>query len=349
MRSLPFLLRLGVVGLVAGYLYERAGRTLPLEKDARERGRFAARPQDMTWLGWKDIAARTWRETMDDRLVSVGAGVAFYSLVALAPAVSVLVSLFGLIADPRDVVARLAPFLTALPDAARSIVVEQAARLSSQSNASLSIKLVAGLAIAAWSANAAIKSMFDALNVIYEEDEKRSFLKLNAVSLLTTVSAIALVTFAMFVIAVAPALIERAPFGAALETLVKLLRWPVFYLVAVGAVATLYWIGPSRRPARFVWVLPGALLAALLWALASAGFSFYVARFGSYEATYGSLAAVVVFMTWLWASACVILVGAELNSELEHQTARATTVGMPKPIGLRGAQMADRIGPSSAR
>lgn len=344
MRKGALLVRLALAGLAAGFAFERAKRHAPLEYDAAERGRMAQSPHEMTWLGWKDIALRTWSETGKDRLLSVAASVAFFSLMALAPAMSALVSLFGLVADPHDVAAQIAPFLTALPEAAREIIVEQARRLAAQTTTSLSFGLVMSLAIAGWSANAAVKSMFEALNVIYEEDEKRSFFKLNLVSLSATMSALALLCFAMFVIAVAPRLVERTTFTAAFEMAVGVLRWPIFFAVAVLAIAALYWIGPSRRPPRFVWVVPGAVFAALFWAAASAGFSFYAARFGNYAATYGSLAAVVIFMTWLWASASAILMGAELNSELEHQTARDTTMGRPKPMGRRGAAMADRVG-----
>jgi len=339
----------GLVSLITAYVVGRVGRRLPLEPDAEARGRYASTPGEMTRLGWKDILTRTVKEALDDRLLSEAAGVAFFALMALVPALSVLVSVFGLVANPADITTRIGPFLDMLPNGARELVVEQAVRLAAQSSSTLSIKLLASLAIAIWSANAAIKAIFDALNIIYEEEEKRSFLKLNAISLFVTFSAAVVMVVILFLIAVAPALIALMPFSAALDATLHALRWPAFLLIAILAIAVLYWIGPSRHPARFVWVLPGALLAALLWAGVSAGFSWYVARFGTYEATYGSLSAVIIFMTWLWTSASVILLGAEFNSELEHQTARDTTLGQPKPIGLRGAAMADRIGEAVAR
>ena len=345
MRRIRLLAMLGSLGVAAGAFAERLRRHPAFEHDARARGRHARSPFEMTWLGWKDIGHRTFQEALDDRLLSVAAGVAFFALMALVPGLSVLVSLYGLITDPATIDQQLAPLFGLLPDSASMLIQEQAHRLATESSRTLSFNLLVSLAIAGWSANAGVKSLFDALNVIYEETEKRSFITLNVVSLLATISAVLVVILAVFFITVAPALIARAPLSSTVEFVFHILRWPVFFGFATLIIATLYWIGPSRRPARFIWVTPGALLSALLWAAVSAGFSFYVSTLGNYQATYGSLSAVIVFMTWLWLSASVILLGAELNSELEHQTARDTTLGAPKPRGARGATMADKIGP----
>lgn len=339
---------LGVVAAFTGLLSSKFSLPHLLEFDAHERGRYADSPYKMTWLGWKDILTRSWFETWDDRLLSVAAGVAFFAILALAPALTVLVSLFGLVADASKIDAQLAPMMTFLPEAAVQLIQDQAHRIAGQPNKTLSFNLVLGLVVALWSANAGMKAMFDALNVIYEETEKRSFIKLNAVSLFVTVSAVFLLIFAMLLIAVLPAVIAWSPFSAQVDWTITLLRWPVFFAVATLAIAALYWIGPSRNRVQFRWVLPGALCAALLWATVSAGFGYYVSTLGNYQATYGSLSTVIVFLTWLWLSACVILMGAEVNSELEHQTARDTTTGLPKPLGMRGATMADRVGPRAS-
>lgn len=339
---------LATLGLALGLISGRRQTEPLLEFDAAQRGRHAVSPSQMTLLGWKDIAIRTFRETFDDRLFSVAAGVAFYGLLALVPAIAVLASLYGLIADATRFELDLGLLFAFMPAGAAELVMDQARRLAAQPAQSLSLSVMANFAIAAWSANAGVKAMFDALNVIYEEDEKRSFLKLNAISLAVTVMVAFLVVVTLLAVAVAPVLIAWAPLAGSTETILNLLRWPFVFVVASAVIALLYWVGPSRRRVRFSWVIPGAMLAAVLWATTSALFAFYVGHLSNYQATYGSLATVVVFMTWLWLSVSVILLGAELNSELEHQTARDTTEGLPKPRGLRGATMADSVGSREA-
>jgi membrane protein len=348
MPRLRLIALLAAAGMALGYGAQLVGAALQKGTEARQRGRLATTPLQMTWLGWKDVLMRTWTEAMDDRLISVASSVAFFALLALVPALSVLISVYGLFTDAAQVYDQIGMIAAYLPDGGRQIIEEQAKRLTSQPPATLSLTLIISLAIAGWSANAAIKGVFDSLNVIYGETEKRSFIWLNIVSLLTTFGAIALVVLAFVVIAIIPAILKATPFAPLLEWLVAVLRWPAFFLLAVMSISVLYWIGPSRRAARWPWVLPGAVVAALLWAAVSGGFSWYVSTLGDYNATYGSLSAVIVFMTWLWLSAAVILIGAEMNAELEHQTARDTTTGMPKPLGMRGAVVADHVGPAVA-
>ncbi len=313
-------------------------------EEGRRRGRHADTPLGMTWLGWKDVLRRTWDETNDDRLLSLSAGVAFYFLLALAPGLSVLVSIYGLFADARTIGDQLLPLLSVLPHEGVQLIGDQLVRLAGKPVDSLSFNLFVSLVIALWSANAGIKAMFDALNVIYDEREARSFLWFNVVSLVTTLTGLLLLALMVFAVTFLPALLALIPGQSLLAPLLSILRWPVLVLVATLAFAVLYWIGPSRRAARFSWLLPGAFMAALVWVGASSLFGWYVSTLGDYAATYGSLAAIVVFMTWLWLSATIILVGGELNAELEHQTARDTTMGPPKPRGTRGAVMADQIG-----
>lgn len=349
MKGIRLLAMMAALGATLGAAARRLKGHPALERDASARGRYARSPLDMTWLGWKDILLRTWHESFNDRLLSVAAGVAFFGLLALVPSLSVLVSFYGLVANPAEIETQLAPLFGFMPESAVALVMEQAHRLASQPSQTLSYNLLLSLAIAIWSANAGIKALFDALNVIYDEDEKRSLLVLNAVSLLTTVSAAVVVVITLLVIAVVPQLLKYAPFNATFDWILWLVRWPAFFLFASVSIAVLFWIGPSRRRARFHWVLPGAALSALLWAGVSALFSVYVSTLGNYQVTYGSLSTVIVFMTWLWISASVILLGAQLNSELEHQTAQDTTEGQPKAMGRRGATMADKIGPRMAR
>lgn len=264
------------------------------------------------------------------------------------PALSLLVTIYRYFTDPATIAEQLDAVTTMLPQAARELIHEQAMRLSGQSGFGLSLTFYVSFLVATWSANAAVKALFDALNIIYREAEKRSFLKLNAISLFTTVSGVVLLTAALIAIASLPLVTALFPFHSELERLIRLVRWPSFFVMATLSIACLYWLGPSRERMRFIWVMPGAIAAALLWGAASYAFSWYVSTLGNYTAAYGSLATVVVFMTWLWLSAAIVLAGAELNAELEHQTAHDTTTGRPKPLGERGATMADRVGKAKA-
>jgi membrane protein len=345
MGRLRWLLLLGST-FASGIAAELAERRLTRSRDFERRGRHARWPWQMTWLGWKDVLLRTYTEIFDDRLLSVAAGVAFYALLALVPGLSVLVSLYGFVADPQHLSGQLKPLLDVLPEAGAQIVAEQVMRIAAKSTNALSFYLLISLSVAGWSANAAVKAMFDALNVIYDETEKRSFLRFNALSLVTTISAIAFLLMILFTVAILPAILSWTPYQTLLEQVLWLVRWPVFLVVAIAAIAMLYRIGPSRRAPRFPWVLPGATVAALAWVGASYLFGWYVSTLSDYTATYGSLAAIVVFMTWLWLSVTIVLIGAEINAELEHQTARDTTQGPPKPLGARGAVVADNIGPA---
>ncbi len=332
------------VGLALGYIGEALSRRLVRSKRETARGRAAYSPIQMTWLGWKDVLLRFAANVAENRLSSLAGAVAFFTLLSLVPALSLFVTIYRYFTDPATIANQLDDFTTVFPQAARELIHEQAMRLASQNNATLSLTFLISFGVAAWSANAAVKAVFDALNIIYREAEKRSFLRLNLISLMTTLSGIILLTIALIVIGVVPLITALFPFEFELQRLLALVRWPAFFIVAALAIASLYWVGPSRHPARFSWVLPGALAAALLWAAASWAFSWYVGTLGNYTATYGSLATIVVFMTWLWLSAWIVLAGAEFNAELEHQTARDSTVGRPKPLGLRGATMADTIG-----
>jgi membrane protein len=331
-----------------GFAYEALARRLTRGAREAARGRGAGSPLQMPWLGWKDVVLRFAGNVADNRLSSLAGAVAFFTLLSLVPALSLLVTLYRYFTDPLTIAEQLDTLTTVFPQAARDLIHEQAMRLAEREVTALSLTFLISFLVAVWSANAAVKALFDALNIIYREREKRSFVKLNLLTLSTTISGVFLLVVALVVIASVPVVTALFPFAHELQRLLMLLRWPVFFVVATLSIACLYWIGPSRHPARFVWVMPGAIGAALLWAGASWGFSLYVGTLGNYTATYGSLATVVVFMTWLWLSAMIVLAGAEFNAELEHQTGRDSTIGKPKPLGARGAAMADGIGEAKA-
>jgi len=308
------------------------------------RGRRAAAPWHIPWGGWKDIFWRVYASTNDNRLLAVAAGVVFYSLLAIFPAIAAFVSLYGLVADASTIDAHLSLASGILPGGAVDLLHEQITKLAAKSNDKLSLGFIAGLALAFWSANAGMKAIIDALNVVYDEKEKRSFVKLNLVSLLFTFLAILSLMIALAAIIVAPIVFSVVGLSSLLKLSIVVLRWPLFLLLATVALAAIYRYGPSRREARWRWLSVGSAAAALGWLISSALFSWYIANFGAYNAAYGSLGAAVGMMMWMWISAIVILVGAELNAEIEHQTARDSTVGVEKPLGRRGAVMADTVG-----
>ena len=312
------------------------------------RGREARHPTEIPVLGWKDIFWRVYADLDDHRILAVAAGVTFYALLALFPAIAAFVSLYGLFADPTTINKQLAAMAGFMPGGALDIIGDQVKRIASKPSGALGFALVFGLGVSLWSANAGMKAIFDALNIVYDEKEKRGFVALNALSLAFTVAAIAILMLAIGAVVVLPIVLNYVGLGGIGETLLALSRWPLLLLAVVGGLAVLYRFGPSRKKARWGWITWGSGFSAVAWLAASLGFSYYVGHFGSYNETYGSLGAAIGFMTWIWISTIIILLGAEINAEMEHQTAEDTTVSDGKPLGDRGATMADTVGAAKA-
>jgi membrane protein len=309
------------------------------------RGRRAETPARIPWAGWKDILWRTYEEISSDRLLLIAGGVVFYALLATVPAITALVSVYGIFTKASSLGAQLNFLADVMPATAYQLVSDQVVRIAGNTDGKLTFAFVLGLGIALWSANAGMKAIFDALNVVYDEDEKRSFIKLNAVSLAFTLGAILVLVLVLSAVVVLPLVLAYLGFAAERQAgWLPLLRWPVLFVLIMTGLAVLYRFGPSRRRAKWRWVSVGSLLATTAWLAISLLFSWYLSRFADYNATYGSLGAVVGLMMWLWLSTTVVLVGAELNSEIEHQTAQDSTVGPAKPLGARGAVMADTVG-----
>jgi membrane protein len=301
-------------------------------------------PWEIPWAGWKDIFWRVYASVNDNRLLAVAAGVVFYSLLAIFPAIAAFVSLYGLIADASTIDSHLSLAAGIFPAGAVDILHEQIARLTAKGDAKLSLGFITGLVVALWSANAGMKAIIDALNVVYDEKEKRSFVKLNLLSLLFTLVAILSLMIALTAVVIAPIIFSVIGLSSFFSLAIVVLRWPLLLVLAAVALAAIYRYGPSRTEARWQWLSVGSAAAAIGWLITSALFSWYIAHFGAYNATYGSLGAAVGMMMWMWISAIVILLGGELNAEIEHQTAHDSTVGAEKPLGERGAVMADTIG-----
>jgi membrane protein len=320
-------------------------RWLQRERAAqRGRGRRANTPWQIPWRGWQDILLRVYDNITEHRLLAVAAGIVFFSLLAIFPAITALVSSYGLFADVGTISNHLSALSDLMPGGAFKIVQDEVGRIVAKGGGQLTAAFAFGLALAFWSANAGMKSLFDALNVIYEEKEKRSFLWLNVVSFTFTLGAFAVIVLAVNAVVVFPLVLAYLGVNATDPLLIRFFRWPIMFATIVLGLALLYRYGPSRHNARWRWVSVGSVFAATTWIIVSLGFSFYLARFANYDATYGSLGAVIGLMMWMWLSAIVILAGAELNAEIEHQTARDTTEGRPKPLGSRGATMADTVG-----
>lgn len=324
----------------------RATRADRVELEHR-RGRFADKPPEIPPAGWKDILLRVYNGISEDRILENAAGVTFYALLALFPAIAALVSIYGLFADPSTIASHLNAIAGFAPGGAIEVIRDQLTRLAAQGSTTLGISFLIGLVVSLWSANSGMKALFDALNAVYEEREKRTFIKLNAVSLCMTIGAIAFLLTALVCVVALPVVLNYVPLPE-IGLILKLARWPVLLVLIAFALTLIYRYGPSRTEPRWQWVTWGSAFAAIAWIAASALFSWYAANFGSFNKTYGSLGAIIGFMIWMWLSIIVVLLGGKLNAEIEHQTARQSTTGARQPLGRRGAKMAETIGPAQA-
>jgi len=313
------------------------------------RGRKAATPVHIPWLGWKDILIRSYHSVENNRLLALAAGVAFYSLVSLFPAIAAGVSSYAMFADAGTISRDLFLLADVVPASALELIGNEINRIASTSDGRLTYGFLLGLGIALWSANAAMKAIFDALNIIYDEREKRGFFRLNLISLFFTICAIAGSLLAIGAVVVFPLVLAALGVSSLDKPIIGVLRWPAMFVLVIVGLAILYRYGPSRRAARWRWLSVGSVFAATAWLAVSLLFSWYLGNFANYNATYGALGAVVGLMMWMWLSTIVVLIGAVLNSEIEHQTARDSTVGgRNKPLGARGAVMADTVGAARA-
>lgn len=312
-----------------------------------DRGRSANSPSEISPLGWKDIAWRLWEQFNKDRVLLVAAGATFYLLLALFPALAAFVSLYGFVADPRTVADHVAWLGGMLPSGGLELIRNQLVSLADQDTDALGFGFFFGLGVAIWSANSGIKALFDAMNIAYEEDEKRSFIALNFLSLSFTLGAILIGITMLLAVGVVPAVLAFLQLGAWQEMLVSFARWPLLALAILFGISLVYRYGPSREQAKWRWLTWGAMMATVVWIAASWLFSFYLQNFADYNVTYGSLGAVIGLMMWTWISVIILIVGAAINAEMEHQTARDTTTGPALPMGKRGAYVADTLGKAS--
>jgi membrane protein len=296
-----------------------------LSKREHGRGRLASAPSEIPARGWKDILLRVWNNIGEDRVMLVAAGITYYCLLAIFPAIAALVAIYGFFTDPATISAQVDNLSGILPSGALDVFRQQMNQVASQGSTKLGVAFIIGFVVSLWSANAGIKSIFDALNLVYDEPEKRGLVKLNLVSLAFTVAAILFILIAIGSIAALPAVFSSSQLQGITALFAQIVRWPVLFIIIAVSLAFVYRYGPSRTEPQWRWITWGSAFAAIAWIVISIGFSWYAANFGSYNKTYGSLAAVVILMFWLWLSAAIILIGAELDAEMEHQTARDTT------------------------
>lgn len=293
--------------------------------------------------GWRDIFRRLGPSAMRDRVFSLAAGVAFYAILAIFPALGASVMIYAAFADASLVAAHLTLLAGVLPPGAVDLMAEQMTRMASV-NHTFGPALAANLAFSLWSANAGVAALFDALNVVFKEEEKRSWLRFYAMTFVFTLFAVFFLALAFGLIVVLPVALKFIGWEGSTSYSLASMRWPGLFVGVLFVLAMVYRYGPSRRPAKWRWVSPGAVLAATAWLTVSIAFSWYVASFDSYSRMYGSLGAVIGFMMWLWLSSVVALLGAEVDAQAELQTAQDTTHGPPKPMGQRGAYVADTLG-----
>ena len=325
---------------------DRRGRPLPAKR-RDTLGRHADEPQEIPPTGWWYILKHLAGDISRDNVSLMAAGVAFYGLLSLAPGFTALVALYGLVFDPSQVQAQVQAMEGMVPDEARKLIADQLTTIVQGGSRTLGVGFIVSLCLAIWSANSSTSALITALNVAYAEPEKRNLLRYYAGTLFLTVSAVLFGILSLVLVAVIPAVVGLLPFGDLTKVAVDWIRWPVLVLLFGLALSVIYRYAPSRNEARWTWVSTGALLATVLWIAGSVLFSLYVAKFATYNKTYGSLGAVVILLMWLWLSAYAVLVGAELNAEMEHQTARDTTDAPKKPMGRRGAYVADTVAPLS--
>ena len=321
----------------------RAAEHLLHAPDAERMGRMAEAPTEIPWPGWRAVIRRTTREMLTDRVALVAAGCAFYGTLALFPTLTMLISIYGLVFDPLTVEPQLETLRDLVPASAYTLIADRVHMLVLQPPTTLHLSLVVSFVVALWSCGTGMKSIIGALNVAYEEHESRSVWRFQLTAFVMTIGAIVSAAVGLGLLLGLPALLAFLGVSTNGNVLVRAASLVTLLLFMLAGLSVVYRYGPSREAPRWRWVTPGSLLATVLWVIASALFSFYVTRIASYDLTYGPLGAVAGVMMWFYVTVYVVLLGAELNAELELQTARDSTDGPPQPLGARGAYVADHV------
>lgn len=311
-----------------------------------QRGREADSPKQIPLKGWKDTLVRVKHGIKDNRISMVSAAMAYYALFSFIPALTSVVLIYAWVSDPSEIAQHLASVSQFMPAELQEILKTQLSTLASSASTSLGIGAIFSLLLSLWAASKISKTVMEAMNIIYDEKDSRGFFKLNGMALALTLLGVLLSIVAIGVIVGIPAVTNLFNFPPLVETAATVGSWLVLLFIFSLFLAVIYRFGPNRNQAKWRWVSWGAIIASVLWAITSLLFSWYAKEFGNFNKTYGSLAAVIVLMTWFYLSSFVILLGGEINAELEHQTKKDSTKGPAKPMGKRDAVMADTLGRS---
>jgi membrane protein len=328
-----------------------ANGAAPTKKEQREpddvHGRTAAHPKQIPRAGWRDIFMRVRRNLGRDNTSLVAAGIGLNALLAVFPALAVLVSIYGMFASPADVATDLGPFLSILPGDASKLLTDQLQTLTTPKNHTLGFGAVVATIVALWNSRQGMSALMTATNIAYNQREQRGFFRQTALSLGFSLGAMIIFVVMLLVGVAVPLLLQAAPIGRGVTVAVLVFRWVLLWSFAVLGFSLAYRYAPDRQPPKWRWVRWGSVIAATVWILGSLGFAAYVQDFGSYGKTYGALGGVIVLLMWFYLMGFTIVLGAEINAEMEHQTAVDTTEGPPAPMGERGAYVADTLGRTS--
>lgn len=308
-----------------------------------KRGRMAEKPKQIPKKGWKDIGLRVKDQLIKDHIPIVSAGIGFFFFLAIFPAIAATLSIYGLLMNPAEVSQQMNQLADVLPGQAHQIISDILERQSEKSGTSLGWSLVLSILFSLWTANIGTRAVFQGLNITYNQKDKRGFIKTSGVTLLFTIGGIIIGFLAIAIVVAFPALIDRIGLPSNLEIMIQLLRWPILALIFMLSLSVVYKVAPYRTSPKFRWSSWGAVVATLLWLIGSLLFNLYVSNFSTFDSTYGSFAAVIILMLWFFLTAFIILLGAEINAEMEHQTSKDTTTGKDKPMGERGAYHADHV------
>jgi membrane protein len=310
-------------------------------------GGAADRPGEIPSRGLLQVATRVKDEAKADNISLLSGGVAFFAVLAVVPLLVAVLAIWGIFASPSDATRLIRDIASGLPNSAQRLVTQQLRSIANRSNSGLGLTAIISLVVACWSASSGTKHLIEAVNVAYDEEEGRGFVKVRALALGLTFGAILFLLVAIALIAVVPSALSDAGVPDAVRVAIEIAIWPVLALMMVFGLAVLYRLAPDRDDPKWRWASWGAVIATALWLVGSAAFALYASNFGSYDETYGSLGGVVVLLLWLYITALVVVLGAEINAALETQTARDSTTGPEQPLGRRGAEAADSV-PSRA-
>lgn len=306
-------------------------------------GKKAETPTEIPAKGWWQISKRIFRQVGTDHVQLISAGVAFYAFLALIPALSATVSLYGLLMTPAEVQSQLNQLVALMPQQAHKLLRGILESMAEKEQQTLGISLFVSVLLSLWSANKGTTALIEGMNIVYNERDTRNFFKRKLLTYTFTLIGFIGFGLCMLLIVGISAFVDRLGLPPLLATLITFLRWPILAAIFMLALALVCKYAPYRRSPEFRWVTVGSVCATLIWLLVSYAFSVYVDNFGGYDETYGSLAAVVLCLLWLFLTSSVLLVGVEINAEMEHQTASDTTVGADRPMGKRGAYYADNL------